>query len=158
GKDQKQITKSCYNKDAEGCRERTRICEDTPVRRNFPHADDVPVHGAERNSYIETDMQRRTIMIVDEMPDHRHILRRLLNAQGYRVLEAEGGADALDQARVEQPDLILMELSLPGHPGWETPQLLHNQPALAQTPILGTSVYNTLLTAPRVRALGCVDF
>jgi CheY-like chemotaxis protein len=103
-------------------------------------------------------MQRRTIMIVDEMPDHRHILRRLLNAEGYRVLEAECGAEALDQACIEQPDLILMALSLPGHPGWETAQLLHDQPALARTPILGTTVYNTLLTAPRVRALGCVDF
>jgi CheY-like chemotaxis protein len=96
-------------------------------------------------------------MIVDEMPDHRHILRRLLNAEGYRVLEAEG-ADALDRACAERPDLILMALSLPGHPGWETVRLLHDQPALARTPILGTTVYNTLLTAPRVRALGCVGF
>jgi CheY-like chemotaxis protein len=103
-------------------------------------------------------MQRRTIMIVDEMPDHRDILCRLLNAEGYRVLEAECGADALDQACVEQPDLILMALSLPGQPGWEAVRLLHDQPALAQTPILGTTVYNTMLTAPRVRALGCVGF
>ncbi len=97
-------------------------------------------------------------MIVDEMPDHRHILCRLLNAEGYRVLEADCGADALHQACAERPDLILLALSPPGQPGWETVRLLHAQPALASTPILGTTVYNTLLTAPRVRALGCVDF
>ncbi|HEY3228430.1 MAG TPA: response regulator, partial [Roseiflexaceae bacterium] len=69
-------------------------------------------------------MQRRTIMIVDETPDHRSILRRLLAAVGYRVLEAASGADALDQARDVRPDLILMALSLPGQPGWDTARLL----------------------------------
>jgi CheY-like chemotaxis protein len=102
-------------------------------------------------------MQRRTIMIVDETPDHRRILRRLLDAVGYRVLESSS-ADVLDRASTEHPDLILMALSLPGHPGWETAQLLRAQPGLAQTPILGTTIYNTLLTAPRVLASGCVDF
>ena len=102
-------------------------------------------------------MQRRTIMIVDEISDHRGILRRLLDAVGYHVLESSS-ADALDRARAERPDLILMALSLPGHPDWETARLLRAQPALADTPILGTTVYNTLLTAPRVRAIGCIDF
>jgi CheY-like chemotaxis protein len=102
-------------------------------------------------------MQRRTILIVDETPDHRSILRHLLDAVGYRVLESSG-ADALDRASAERPDLILMAISLPGHPGWETARMLRAQPALAQTPILGTTVYNTLLTAPRVRAIGCADF
>ena len=102
-------------------------------------------------------MQRRTILIVDETPDHRSILRRLLDAVGYRVLESSS-ADALDHANSERPDLILMAISLPGHPGWETARMLCAQPALAETPILGTTVYNTLLTAPRVRAIGCVDF
>jgi CheY-like chemotaxis protein len=102
-------------------------------------------------------MQRRTIMIVDETADHRSILHRLLDAVGYRVLESSS-ADALDRASAERPDLIVMALSLPGHPGWETARMLRAQPALAETPILGTTVYNTLLTAPRVRAIGCVDF
>jgi CheY-like chemotaxis protein len=103
-------------------------------------------------------MQHRTIMIVDETPDHRSILRRLLHAVGYRVLEAASGADAIDQARAEHPDLILMALALPGQPGWETARLLHAQPALEHTPILGTTVYTTLLTAPRARAIGFVDY
>jgi CheY-like chemotaxis protein len=103
-------------------------------------------------------MQRQTIMIVDDTPDHRSILRRLLDAVGYRVLEAVSGADAIDRACEERPDLILMALSLPGHPAWETARRLAAQPALQHTPILGTTVYNTLLTAPRVRSIGCADF
>jgi CheY-like chemotaxis protein len=97
-------------------------------------------------------------MIIDDTPDHRSILCRLLGSAGYRVLEAATSSDALDQARDEQPDLILMALSLPGHPSWETARLLAAQPAFAHTPILGTTIYNTLLTAPRVRSLGCADF
>ncbi len=57
-----------------------------------------------------------------------------------------------------QPDLILTTLSLPGQPAWETARLLHNQPALANTPILGATLYNTLLPWSRVRAIGCSDF
>ena len=103
-------------------------------------------------------MQRQTIMIVDDTPDHRSVLRRFLDAVGYRVLEAVSGADAVDRACAEQPDLILMSLSLPGQPSWETARTLAAQPTLQHTPILGTTVYNTLLTAPRVRSIGCADF
>ena len=103
-------------------------------------------------------MAHRTIMIIDETPDHRTILCRLLRAEGYRVLEALPDEEALDQAHSERPDLILTALSLPGEPDWEITRRLHAQPALKHTPILGTTVYNTLLSASRVRAIGCVDY
>jgi CheY-like chemotaxis protein len=103
-------------------------------------------------------MQRRTIMIVDDTADHRGMLRHLLDAVGYRVLEASSGADAIDQACSERPDLILMALTPPGHPGWDAARLLAAQATLRHTPILGTTIYNTLLTAPRARAIGCADF
>jgi two-component system, cell cycle response regulator DivK len=103
-------------------------------------------------------MTHRTILVIDETPDHRDILCRLLRAVGYRVVEAGPGAEAIDRARREQPDLILMALSLPGQPAWETARLLHDQPALAHTPILGATVYNTLLSRARVRAIGCTDY
>ena len=103
-------------------------------------------------------MSLRTIMIIDDTPDHRDMLGRLLRAVGYRVLEASPGEAALEQARGERPDLILAALSLPGQPAWETARLLRDQPALADTPILGASVYNPLLTPSRAQALGCADY
>lgn len=103
-------------------------------------------------------MQRQTIMVVDDIADHRLILHRLLSAQGYRVLAVELGADVVHQACTEQPDLIVLALPLPGQASWETAQQLHSQPALSNTPILGTTVYNTLHTPRRVRAIGCVDY
>jgi CheY-like chemotaxis protein len=103
-------------------------------------------------------MALHTIMIIDETPDHRDMLSRLLRAVGYRVLEAIPGEAALDQARGELPDLILTALSLPGQPAWETARLLRDQPALADTPILAASVYSPLLTQSRAQALGCADY
>jgi len=103
-------------------------------------------------------MALQTIMSIDDTPDHRDMLGRLLRAVGYRVLESCPGEAALDQARSEQPDLILTTLSLPGQPAWETARLLRDQPALSGTPILGASVYSPLLTHSRAQALGCADY
>jgi putative two-component system response regulator len=103
-------------------------------------------------------MSRQTILIVDDTPDHLDILRRFLQSVGYRVLVATSSADAMDQAQREKPDLILAALSLPGHPGWETAHQLRSLPTLARTPILGTTVYNTLISSSRVRSIGCADY
>jgi len=100
---------------------------------------------------------RTTILIIDETTDHRDILGRLLRAVGYRVVEAGPGEDALTKACGERPDLILTALSLPGQPTWETTRLLRSQPLLDNTPILATTIYNTLLPWSRVRAIGCSD-
>jgi CheY-like chemotaxis protein len=97
-------------------------------------------------------------MIIDDTPDHRDMLGRLLRAVGYRVVEATPGQAALDEACGEQPDLILTALSFPGQLAWETARLLREQPALANTPILGASVYSPLLTHMRAQALGCADY
>lgn len=103
-------------------------------------------------------MARQTILIVDDTPDHCDILSRFLQSAGYRVVAAAPGSDAMAKAQREQPDLILAALSLPGQPGWETARQLRATPALAHTPILGTTVYNTLLTTSRVRAIGFEGF
>ncbi|NOK59195.1 MAG: Adenylate cyclase [Chloroflexi bacterium AL-W] len=102
-------------------------------------------------------MLQLTILIVDDTCEHRDILRRLLQSEGYRVVEAQPGLDALQKSRSMRPDLILASLSLPGHPAWDTIQQLRAQPTLSQTPILGTTVYETLLSRARIRSVGCVD-
>jgi DNA-binding response OmpR family regulator len=102
-------------------------------------------------------MPHRTILIIEDTPDHGDFLTRLLRAVGYRVVITGPGAQALDAARAATPDLILTALSLPGQPAWETARLLRDEPALAYTPILGATVYSTLLPWSRVRALGCAD-
>lgn len=103
-------------------------------------------------------MPPHTILIVDEAHEHRDILSRLLRAVGYRVVESEPGEAAVGSARDERPDLILMSLSLPGQPAWETARVLRSLTAPHRTPILGATMLTTLLTHSRVRALGCADY
>ncbi|MCS6839477.1 MAG: response regulator [Roseiflexus sp.] len=103
-------------------------------------------------------MAHRTILIVDEAPDHRDILARLLRFSGYHVIEA-APSNALDHiCSGIRPDLILCSLSLPGQPAWETVRQLRTLPEIAAVPILGATVYTTLIKRSRAQALGCVDY
>jgi len=102
-------------------------------------------------------MASYTIMVIDDIPDHRDVLRRVLQAVGYQVIESTSGAEALQHARQSQPDLILSAISLPGQPAWESARQLHAQPDLAHMPILATTMYRTLLSTTRLQTLGCVD-
>ncbi|MBC8160211.1 MAG: response regulator [Roseiflexaceae bacterium] len=103
-------------------------------------------------------MARPIILIVDDTPDHCELLRRLLQVAGYQVVVAATGSEAIAQAQQTPPDLILAALSLPGQPAWEAARQLRSVSGLETTPMLGTTVFTTLLTGPRVRAIGCADF
>jgi two-component system, cell cycle response regulator DivK len=64
------------------------------------------------------------VLIVDDFQDNREMFAEFLSFSGYRVAEASNGHEAVDQARLLIPDLILMDLSLPGIDGWQATRLL----------------------------------
>jgi CheY-like chemotaxis protein len=105
----------------------------------------------------EATMAPHTILIIDEAADHRDVLGRLLRATGYRVIEIDPGPSALDRAEQEQPDLIFVGLSLPGQPGWETARQVRTRAPLANTPMIGATVFSALLPHRLVEAIGCLD-
>lgn len=102
-------------------------------------------------------MARRTILIIDEAPDHRDILARLLRFSGYHVVEA-APSHVLEQVSDVRPDLILCSLSLPGQHAWETVRQLRTLPDIAAVPILGATVYTTLIKRSLAQSIGCVDY
>jgi CheY-like chemotaxis protein len=59
------------------------------------------------------------IMIVDDEEKIRYIVRKMLEGEGYKVLEAEGGKQCLEIIKKEKPDLILMDVMMPEMDGWE---------------------------------------
>jgi PAS domain S-box-containing protein len=82
---------------------------------------------------------RRTILVADDSPYNRTFLVKLLAALGFTLLEAADGSSALALARESQPDLILMDLLMPGLTGMEVTQMLRQQTDLRKVVIVATS-------------------
>lgn len=88
----------------------------------MPKAQPFAEHGI--IGYQET---RRRVLVVDDQPDHRRLMSEILAPLGFEVQLAESGEQALAQVANTQPDLVLMDLSMPGLDGWQTLQLLRSQ-------------------------------
>ena len=80
-------------------------------------------------------------MIADDAADAREVYGQYLALQGYRVVTAADGADALVMARTCQPDIILMDLQMPRLDGWEAIRQLKSDPRTASIPVVAVSAY-----------------
>jgi pilus assembly protein CpaE len=76
------------------------------------------------------------ILIIDDDPDTIEFLTLILQRLGYQVLEARDGMDALAEAHSEKPDLIILDVMMPGLDGFEVARSLRRHPETALTPIL----------------------
>ncbi len=76
------------------------------------------------------------ILVVEDLTDNRELLRDLLQIGNYEVVEAVNGQQALEVATREQPDLILMDVSLPGMDGFTATEQIKQNPALATIPVI----------------------
>ncbi len=85
-------------------------------------------------------MNAGRILVVDDEPQIRRVMRMTLGGQGYEILEARSGEEALDRFRKELPDLVLLDLNMPGMGGLETCRQLR---ASSETPIIVLTVRNT---------------
>ena len=68
------------------------------------------------------------VLLVDDFPDNRQMYAEFLAFSGLRVAEAENGHEAVQKATTLMPDLVVMDLSLPGMDGWEATRRLKNHP------------------------------
>ena len=98
------------------------------------------------------------ILIVEDQEDNRRILRDLLTAAGYELLEATAGDEGVAVAAREAPDLILMDIQLPGLDGYEATRRIRANPALAKTPIIAVTSYALSGDEVKARAAGCDDY
>jgi CheY-like chemotaxis protein len=83
----------------------------------------------------------RTILLVEDFDDTRLMMKLWLVKNGYRVLEAETGQEAIKVAQRERPDLIIMDVMMPGMNGLEATQRIREYQALRRTPIVAVSAY-----------------
>lgn len=97
-------------------------------------------------------------MVVEDFEDNRFMMRRLLELSGYNVLEAVNGEEAVKKAQLEQPDLILMDLSLPLLDGLAATRRIREVEALRDVPIVAVSAHDTSDFHADALAAGCNDY
>ena len=100
-----------------------------------------------------------TALVADDHEDDRELARVLLNqCCACRVIEAEDGAEAVELARRERPDLILMDLSLPVVDGWEATRRLKAAPETRSIPVIALSAHAMEGDREQALAAGCDDY
>ena len=100
----------------------------------------------------------KTILIVEDSPTSLRVLSAVFKNAGYRVLDAPGILGALDAARIERPDLILMDVVLEDGDGLELARVMKNDPETAQIPIFAMSSNEAEELPIRSRTAGCEGF
>ncbi len=83
----------------------------------------------------------KRILVVEDQEDNRTIVRDLLTNAGYEVIEATTGTDGVSVAKAERPDLILMDIQLPGIDGYEAARQIKADPSTERTPIIAVTSY-----------------
>jgi len=119
----------------------------------------------ERRSYMPPDIAatpdahgRRRVLVTDDEPTSRMLVRRLLEREGFEVSEAVSGADGVARAMAILPNVVLMDLNMPGIDGYEAIRRLRRQPALAALAILVLTAEEGHDVERRVMALGADDY
>lgn len=99
-----------------------------------------------------------TILVVDDEPINRNLIERRLEREGYRVLTAENGREAVDKTREERPDLVLLDVMMPVMDGLEACRLIKDDAATQDIPIIFLSARDETQTKVNALALGANDY
>jgi len=108
-------------------------------------------HKAEKDAMIK-------ILLVEDNEMNRDMLNRRLQRKGYDVVIAVDGKGALEKARTEQPDLILMDLSLPEMDGWEATRILKSDELTKSIPLIVLTAHALKTDREGAFEVGCDDF
>ena len=98
------------------------------------------------------------ILLVEDNEMNRDMLSRRLGKRGFEVVTAVDGAQAVERARSERPQLILMDLSLPVMDGWTATRELRGEPETASIPVIALTAHAMDGEAQRALDAGCDDF
>ncbi len=97
----------------------------------------------------------KRILVIEDQEDNRAILRDLLKASGYALIEAFDGAEGVAKAEAELPDLILMDIQMPVMDGYEATRRIKAIPACAAIPVIAVTSYALSGDEAKTRTAGC---
>jgi two-component system, cell cycle response regulator DivK len=98
------------------------------------------------------------VLVVDDNRDNRELVVKVLRQHGYRTSEAVDGEEALVLAAAELPDLILMDISLPGLDGYEVTRRLQVMNACKEIPVIALTAHAMKGDREKALAAGCCDY
>ncbi len=105
-----------------------------------------------------SDQNAPLILVVDDYQDAREMYAEYLQFSGFRVAEAKNGNEAVEQAFALMPDLILMDLSLPGMDGWEATRRLKADDRTKRIPIVALTGHALAGASEGAKKAGCDSF
>lgn len=100
----------------------------------------------------------KRILVVEDQEDNRRILRDLLTSVGYEIIEAVTGEEGVALAETGRPDLILMDIQLPGIDGYEATRRVRANPTTRQVTIIAVTSYALSGDDVEAREAGCTDY
>lgn len=130
----------------------------------FAFSIDVATAGAReareptRSAIVGYDGPRRRVVVIDDVAANRSLLSSALSAVGLEVLEAPDGASGIELAAHSRPDLVVVDIRMPGLDGFEVTRALRAMPALADLPIIALSASVTDDVQARFLAAGGQHF
>ena len=98
------------------------------------------------------------ILLVEDNEDNRDMLSRRLERKDFTVTLAVDGEEGVKKAKLESPDLILMDMSLPVMDGWEATKILKNDSATAQIPVIALTAHAMSSDREKAMQAGCDDY
>ncbi len=107
---------------------------------------------------MEPNSSHKNILIVDDTPENLTVLRQILNEQGYRVRPALSGEIALKTIQADLPDLILLDIVMPGMDGYEVCAKLKADKATRDIPVIFISALKEIEDKMRAFSKGGVDY
>ena len=98
------------------------------------------------------------VLLVEDNEMNRDMLARYLKWEGYDVIIAANGQQALDISKAELPDIILMDLSLPVMDGWQTTRVIKHMPETRAIPVIALTAHAMVEDRERSFEAGCDDY
>ncbi len=103
-------------------------------------------------------MAGEKILLIEDNKVNRRLAEFLLRSRGYQVREAATASEAFDMLKRERPDLIVMDIQLPGMDGLEATRKLKQDPAMRDIPVIAVTSYAMAGDRERALAAGCIGY
>lgn len=103
-------------------------------------------------------MPQKTVLVIEDNPLNMKLIRLMLKRTSFRMLEAYNAFDGIKIAKEELPDLILMDIQLPGMDGLQATQIIKDDPDLKDIPVIAITSY--AMDGDEIKAIdaGCTDY